>query len=237
MASTLLFFSVLLLSLASAHSSLPLLRDSAIDYTLFPFSSRQARRCPSIPFKSSESGYIQVTTLGVSVTRGATASVSFSVTINALSARTLTNADARYVNALPAELKKSYMKKKEAYKGGIDIPFLLDLGADLRKLSLSGKEVSKRNKSKKAFAKRVCAAARIVNRVPGGRVRIEGRRSVSGTSFIPKTVFGFARVGIITTAGGKRRTVVSTDPRDFVVATKDGTVVAMGVKGVSVTQL
>lgn len=233
--SSLVFLTLVLLASSTVHSSPPLLPDSAIEYNLFPFASRQSRSCTKLPFFSSESGFIRASTFGVTVTRGATATITFSVTIRGVPARTLANDDSHYLRALPTSLRKIYAGRKKAYRGGLEVPFLTDLGADLRKRQVSGKEVRRRSRALKLYGERVCAAARTLEKARRGSVRIEGRRRVTGTSFIPKTVFGFVKVARVRTAGGGVLTVVSADPRDFAVATRDGRVITVGAENVRVS--
>ncbi|CDF33085.1 unnamed protein product [Chondrus crispus] len=227
----------LLLGVALAHTSTPILPESKVNYDLFPVTSRQQRGCARAPFKSSVSGFIRASTFGVSVTRGATATISFSITLSGISAVEMAKKDAIYQNILTGSLKKTYMRRKNAYKGGLNLPFMADIGADLRRRKLNGGELRKSRVSKQLFERRLCAVSKILGGVRRARVQIRGSRRVTGTSLIPRTVYGYVKVARVTRTDGKTITIVSTDPRDFVVSTSEGIVSARGVEGVQVSQL
>lgn len=227
----------LLLGVALAHTSTQILPESKVNYDLFPATSRQQRGCAKAPFKSSVSGFILASTFGVSVTRGATATISFSITLNGISAAEMAKRDAIYQKSLSGSLKNTYIRRKNAYKGGLNLPFMADIGADLRRRNLNGGELRKSRVSKELFGRRLCAASKILGRVGRTRVQIRGSRKVTGTSLIPRTVYGYVKVARVTRTDGKKITIVSTDPRDFAVSTSDGIVLARGLEGVQVSQL
>lgn len=226
----------LLVGAAFARASYPILPESKVNRDLFPLS-RQQRACTTAPFQSSISGYVQISTFGVTVTRGATATINFSAKISGISAVVLASSDAAYQRVLSRDLKATYMRRKRTFKGGLNIPMIMDVGADLRWRRVNGKNVRKSAVSKKMFSKRLCVVSKILGRVKERGVLIRGSRRVTGTSFIPKTVYGYVKVAKVKTHEGKTITIVSTDPKDYFAATKDGTVIARGVKGVEVTQM
>lgn len=123
-------------------------------------------------------------------------------------------------NILP-ESVPSFMQLKENYRGGLNVPFLEFLGANINQ-SVTTADLEAARPGVRRYNRLRTIARRILTRQPIERLRISGRTSVTGTSSTPQTVFSFVRAALVDLTDGSRVLVVSGKSDDIAFASFDG---------------
>lgn len=165
---------------------------------------------------------------GITVTRGASGTINFSISFTGILSSVLANADEIFIQALTAEEREKYTRMKCEYRGGFDIPFLSMLGANIGTEVNVGHMTSVRNGDMRYDVK-ASAAREVLRNVCGRRYRIVGRKTVSGKSFVPKTYFVYIKAARVRGPEGDF-VVVSGRAEDVVVATQTGQVFEFGAE-------
>lgn len=184
---------------------------------------------------SSVQGFVLTLGSGLSVTKGTAAELTFSITLSALQASDLAKNDKRFIQSIEkGPERRSYFSLRERYEGGLDIPFLSWIGANLTKnVELSDLKLSSTMQGN--YEEKTEAASSILLSQKEDTITLSGSRVITGTSFIPSTVYAYVNVARIVLPDGSKTQVVSTISKDIMFAKADGTVVARGADKLEVT--
>lgn len=169
---------------------------------------------------SSESGFGKLTTVGISVTIGASAVLNFNVTVNAVSAERLDRSDSSFVATLDESEKQSYSRTKSTFRGGLRIPFLSFLGAKLD-ASVTREDMESSRGMQANYDIKSKAARDILEEVVESQVNINGKLTATGIDRIPTIATAFIKVARVTLVDRRRLTVVSNNDDDLVAAGSD----------------
>lgn len=178
-------------------------------------------RQPLFVFRNSTVGFTRISGAGVSVTTGAGASLSFSFSIEALSASFLQENSTVFRTRLTEEENVSYTALLRNYSGGLNMPFMETIGANLD-MNVTRDDLTESFNSQSNYNRKARAARDILTANPATRVTLSGSIMVTGNSIIPQTFFAFAKVAEVQLNDGTSVVVVSTDPKDIAAATAEG---------------
>ena len=175
----------------------------------------------------SQSGVSRVTAFGITVLPGATAKLGYKIRVKAIDASTLANDDRAFRRRLSGAERRNYDQLKGAYTGGLDIPFLNQLGADLSQDFVSQdvlKQVrdSKNTIRKRAYDRQGTEAQAILSQYTETEIEAEGELVATGTGDKPVTVFIFLRLAVVRVNEQDSLSVLSTDTDDVVGGDTDG---------------
>lgn len=186
-------------------------------------------------FRNSTVGFIRVSGAGVSVTAGASATLRFSISMEALQADVLAENDKDFRSKLTPDEDMEYKKLRANYTGGLNVPYMEWIGANLEgnvtRRDLVRSALTQDNYNSKAFVARQLLTARTPT-----KVTVSGSITVSGNSFIPRTFFAFIKAAQVELNDGSTILVVSTDSVDSAAATVDGFSTASSVESLEVAE-
>lgn len=151
----------------------------------------------------------------ITVHAGFKASFRFDYRINGVTSRYLADSDQIYRAALNDREQYLYDLSKRLYDGGLDIPFLNELGLNLNK-SRSESKIQKAITNVKNYSVKAIAARRIMESFRGGRLRINGSISAVGVSTVPSRASVYVKVSRVTLIDETVLHVVSTNAKDII---------------------
>lgn len=177
-------------------------------------------------FDSSNYGIIRTNSAGITVSRGTSGTIRFGVTVKAITGIKLSDFDQEFVQELSAYQKSVYVAQKTEYAGGLRVPFLAFLGADLTTRVTETDFVSARARIDNYEA--LSSVARGTLRSTNLKTyHIRGRRFLTGKSFVPETVYAFIKASRVC-VGGLEMLVISSRAEDVVIANGRGVVFTTG---------
>ncbi|CDF35480.1 unnamed protein product [Chondrus crispus] len=186
-----------------------------------PESEPPMEKQPLFVFRNSTVGFTRISGAGVSVTSGAGASLGFSFSIEALNATLLQENSVVFRRRLTMEENVSYTELVRNYSGGLNMPFMETIGANLD-MNVTRDDLTESFNSQSNYNSKARAARNVLTADPPTMLTLSGSIMVSGNSIIPKTFFPFAKVAQVQLNNGTSVVVVSTDPKDIVAATAEG---------------
>lgn len=178
-------------------------------------------------FNDSESGYVQAAETGISVSKGSSAELKFSITVDAVVAGSLSENDDPFIDSLGEGEREEYLQVKETYTQNLDIPFLSWIGANLTQ-NVSSTDLLYSSLEQDNYNVKAKAATQILQNATSADVSISGSRMVVGQSYIPVVAFSYIKIARITLNNGSTVIIVSNSSDDVVVATDSGNVIAAG---------
>lgn len=170
---------------------------------------------------SSESGVGRITRTGISVTRGAYATLYFDITVRAIDAETLQRNDKEFEETLTSDEKAVYRSRKAAWKKGLDIPLYKWIGANFDK-KVTAESFTEEARTQENYLAKVKAASQLLENSASTKIRISGSLKAKGISFRPTVAFAFIKLARVTFEDGSTQFVVSNNPEDVVAGTSDG---------------
>lgn len=191
----------------------------SIDEEFVPVSIRS--ESSSFYIEESNAGFGRITRTGLSVTKGASGILDFDITVKAIDSERLSSLDKEFESTLTKQELSKYSTLKSNFHGGLNVPFLNYLGANLN-------EKVDRTKIESAatdivnYSDKVSAAEKILDSVVDTRIRITGTLEATGQSFIPTVAFAFIKLARVNFEDGSSQFVVSNDPNDLTAASKGG---------------
>lgn len=171
--------------------------------------------------ESSESGFGRVTRVGISVTRGASALLNFDITVTAVDAETIDRNDASFVETLSSSERVEYASLKEDFRGGLNIPLLSWIGANLE-TRVTREDLVSAAELQTNYDAKSQAVSELLESAADTRIRINGTLRAEGISFRPTTAFAFIQLARVEFEDGSSQLVVSNDPQDVVAADRQG---------------
>lgn len=171
---------------------------------------------------------------GVTVTRGVVARLNFELTVSAHLSNVLASNDESFKETLVGDEVEEYEKLSKEYDGGLDVPFLQFLGANLA-TNVTREEQEEVSMRRSNYAKNA-RAARTILLGQHGRATISGEKTITGTSFIPTTYFAYIKAANGRLSDGSKVLVVSTSPDDVSIATTNGVVLVKGADSFNVVE-
>lgn len=173
-------------------------------------------------FRNSTVGFIRASNVGVSVTAGASATLNFAITLEALRADALAEDDKEFRDVLTnEEEEEAYKKLKADYAGGLNIPYLESIGANLEH-NVTRRDLRAAARIQDNYNSKAIVARKLLTAMAPERVTVSGSITVQGNSFIPRTYFPFVKAAQVHLNDGSRILVVSTKAVDSEAATADG---------------
>lgn len=173
---------------------------------------------------STESGYAQVTSVGLTVTAGTSATLDFRIRVRAIDAQTLENSDSLFMGTLSESEREEYEQTKTSYNGGLGLSlggFLgINLGGKTEKIDME--RAAERDGD---YNLKSAAAREMFESVVETDLEINGTLTATGTSQIPSTVFAFIKLAKVELLDGSTKTVVTSTGDELVAATETGQVV------------
>lgn len=191
----------------------------SIDDEFVPISVRAEES--SFFIEESNAGFGRITRTGLSVTKGASGILDFDITVKAIDAERLSSMDASFESTLTAAERSEYNSLKRSFKGGLKIPFLNYIGANLDE-KVTREKLEDRAESITDYASKASAAEEILDSVVDTRIRITGTLEATGVSFIPTVAFAFIRLARVKFEDGSSQFVVSNDANDLTAASRGG---------------
>lgn len=177
----------------------------------------------SFVFRNSTVGFIRAAGAGVSVTIGASATLRYSITLEAIQASLVAEDDRAFRKKLTRDEDNGYKDLRANYTGGLNIPFMELIGANLEhnvtRHDLIRSAMSQDKYNSKAFVARELLTARTPT-----EVTVSGSITVRGTSILPRTFFAFIKAAHVRLNDGSTILLVSTNAVDSAAATADGLV-------------
>lgn len=190
---------------------------------------------PLFPIVSSVSGYAQISSVGISVQIGVSASLRFSITIPAVLASDLDKSDFSFRTRISSDDFPRYRQLKDEYEGGLNVPFLELMGANL-KANVTIDDLEERRDDVKNYQLLAFWAREVLRNATVKDVRIEGEIMATGTGFIPETFFPFIKIAQLEVEEDRKFTVVGEDLMGVAAATDGGEKVGgMGATKLNVT--
>ncbi|PXF42799.1 hypothetical protein BWQ96_07450 [Gracilariopsis chorda] len=149
----------------------------------------------------------------LNVRLGLRASFSFNYRIDGVTSAYLAASDHIFTSTMNSRERILYEEAKRGYNGGLDIPFLRQLGIHLNEShSLDANLVSRDD----YYALKAIAARQIMQSFRGGKLRINGTISVIGVSEQPSTARVFVKFSRVTLVDNTVLHVVSSNNDDVV---------------------
>lgn len=176
---------------------------------------------PVFAFQGSISGFVRTIGTGVVLQIGVTATLRFSLEFTGILTRDVSRNDGEFVNALRRADRPAYEQFVNTYSGGLDVPFLVWIGADLTR-TISMSDLERVSLLIFTYRRLAIAARNILRRQEEKRWRISGSVIATGNSFIPTQYFAFIQIATVTLRDGREITVVSSNPGDLTVANEEG---------------
>lgn len=175
----------------------------------------------------STSGVSSVTAFGITVLPGATARLGYKIRVKAIDARTISNSDKRFRRRLSRRDRRKYDQLKSSYTGGLDLPFMKQLGADLSQDFVPQDDLQQVRDSKNRIQKREYdrqgqEATSILSQYLETEIEAEGELVATGVGTKPVTVFVFLRFAVLKINENDSLSVLSTDTDDVVGGDIDG---------------
>lgn len=210
------------LSIAGEVSPAPTVSPLPASRRITKIAELSRQEMTNMSISSTESGFGRITQVGISVTRGATATASYDITVTAVDAETLDRNDESFVETLTEEQRAEFLELKESFDGGLNVPVLEAVGADLSQESLSREEILEASGSEENFERRSNALSQILESVSDTTIRINGTLTATGLSDVPTVAFAFIRLARIEFDDGSSQLVVSNRNDDIIAADGDG---------------
>lgn len=167
--------------------------------------------------ESNSVGFSRIGEAGVSVTRGASATAQFDITVTAVDAERLDRQDEIFQEALSASERTAFLELKANFDGGLSIPFLEFFGIDLDK-TVTAEEIETLAESEENFASKSQAISEIFESVVDTQIRINGTLTATGVSRIPTVAVAFVRLARVLFDDGSSQIVVSDRNEDVLAA-------------------
>lgn len=118
------------------------------------------------------------------VRKGAKVSVRYNVDRRGIKASDVAKEDEEYRRLLTKTECEEYDRKKDAYKGGLDIPMLVDLGADLRRpVKKDGMMIQRRRVRR--YNRKARAASKALRKLVASDIKVRGNLTAEGVSDTP----------------------------------------------------
>lgn len=170
---------------------------------------------------STESGFARVTSVGLTVQRGTSATLDFNIRARAVDAARLERVDSSFVGTLSESEREEFEQTKTTYNGGLDVSFAGFLG-----INLGGKteriDMEREAESQGDYNLKSAAAREIFESTVETDIEVSGTLTATGVSFIPTTVFAFIKVAKVQLQDGRTLTVVTSDGNELVTADEGG---------------
>ncbi|PXF39616.1 hypothetical protein BWQ96_10686 [Gracilariopsis chorda] len=179
------------------------------------------------PLLNSISGAIRTIGAGITVQRGTSGTLSFSVTLQGVRADELADMDAEFIDSLSFADRSAYELERRSYTGDLGVPFLRFVGADLRK-NVTECDMQLVRVTQPNYESNARAANKILQESEIKTLRISGRRTITGTSFIPRTALVFIQVAQVTLPDGTCKRVVSNRDDAVIVGSTNNRVIDTG---------
>ena len=168
-------------------------------------------------------GFGRITRVGISVVRGASATLDFDVRVTAVDAETLNSRSSSFVETLTAEERLQFEELVSNFEGSLNLPFFELLGLNFAE-SISAEQIAEAAESVENFETKSSAVEEILESFIDTRIRITGSLSAVGQSSIPTVAFAFIELNNVIFDNGSNLLVVSNNPSDLVAADSDGAV-------------
>ncbi|CAN8071772.1 unnamed protein product [Agarophyton chilense] len=150
----------------------------------------------------------------INVRSGLSASFRFDYRIQGVTSRYLAESDQVFRSSLDQHEKILYDESKRRYDGGLDIPFLSELGMNLSH-SHSESALQEAMSVVENYSKKAIAARRIMESFHGARLRINGSISAVGVSEMPSRASVYVKVSRVTLIDETVLHVVSSNTNDI----------------------
>ncbi|CDF40688.1 unnamed protein product [Chondrus crispus] len=178
-------------------------------------------------------GFGRITRVGVSVVRGANATLNFDVTVTAIDAETINSMSSSFVETLTAEERVQFEELVSNFDGSLNLPIFELLGLNFAE-SISTEQIAEAARSIENFETKSSAVEEILESVVDSRIRITGTLSATGQSNIPTVAFAFIELSTVTFDDGSDLVVVSSNPSDVVAADSEGAVQPSEVERINI---
>lgn len=190
---------------------------------------------PILAFKSSQFGIIRSSGVGITVSRGTTGNIRFTLTVRGITSSALARRDRTFVGALKSMRElRAYKSNRKMYDGSLGVPFLKWIGADLNK-NVTAENLIRASEEQEDYDSKASTAREILQKVRIKTYQISGTKTVRGESFIPMTFFVYIKAAIIRKWDGRQLLVISSNRNDVIIATHDGVVFDSGAEQYNVT--
>lgn len=174
-------------------------------------------------FRNSTVGFIRAAGAGVSVTTGASATLRFSITLEAIQASLVAEDDMAFRKKLTRDEDMEYKDLRAKYTGGLNIPSLEWIGANLER-NVTRRDLVRSALSQDNYNSKASVARELLTARTPTKVTVSGSITVRGTSFIPRTFFAFIKAAQVRLNNGSTILIVSANAVDSAAATADGLV-------------
>ncbi|CAN8071507.1 unnamed protein product [Agarophyton chilense] len=174
---------------------------------------------------SSSTGFARTTSAGLTVQRGTSGVLTFNFMIDAVEAETLATLDQEFSSSLTVSESEEYSRTRESYRSGFGIPFLRWLGINLNNRQVTRDDMQRSFELRENYNTQSSIVQQTITNVQVQKLRISGKLTAFGTSFVPTTVFAFIRIARIQTQDGMTLTVVSQSGDNLVAADAGGNTV------------
>lgn len=151
----------------------------------------------------------------INVRAGLKATFQFDYRIKGVTSQYLADTDQLFRSALNQHEQILYNLSKQRYKGGLDVPFLNDLGLNLNQ-EHSEAEVQEAMSTVDRYSLKAIAARRIMQSFQGGRVRINGSLSVVGVTEFASEASIYVKVSRVILMDESVLHVVSSSKEDLI---------------------
>ena len=202
-----------------------------------PLASTSASPSPNpiFAFESSRFGIIRTDGAGITVSRGTGGDIRFAIAVKGIISSALADLDDTFVATLNKRERRMYNSSKNLYDGGLGVPFLKWIGADLNK-NVALEDLIQASEEQENYEAKSLAVKEALEKVKVKTYQISGSKSVIGKSFIPKTFFAYIKAARIYLSGGNSLLVISSNRSDVIIATDTGVVFDNGAEHYNVTE-
>lgn len=181
------------------------------------------------PIASASSGFARVTQVGISVNKGAQATLRYRIRVKAVTAHQLTYSDSPFLDALKPYNKEKYLAIRNLYSGGLDVPFLNFLGWNLNDKHGKGKRDISLNDDE--YGRLSTVAEKILKEATHTTIVAKGKLKATGITCMKTTAYAFVKVAKVQLNDDSNLTVFTTKEDDILAATKHADTLLPSKKG------
>ena len=156
-----------------------------------------------------ESGYSNVTQVGVSVVQDIYAEINFTITMRATTAQQVQDSSSSLREAMNTSEKSEYDRTVQSYSGGFSIPCLSWFGvrADA---SYSREQINQSRQQHRDYDRQATVQSNNLQSLTESRIEVTGKILASGSSRIPSVGFAFIKIVSLKLNNGSTLNIVST---------------------------
>ena len=158
------------------------------------------------------------------MTKGASAVLRYNAIMTAVSSEELDEYSEEFEKMLTKDERAAYSRSRQNYYGGLNIPMLLWIGINLDG-NVSREDMEHARRTQLKYDEKARYIAQKLRDHKSTTVKIRGRLTATGVSFIPTVAEAYIKVAKVMLNDGSVLTVASSSANDVAAASNDGSVV------------